>query len=141
MFHRALKLSAWPAFISLLVTLARFFAERAELPEAVCFFIGIAWLTLVVGAYFGFRLADEKRPFRLIFASLLTFAVLSRIPVALLWWITKTFGLGTHYDVFSGWGHVLYAQLFFGVSQQAVTGGIVAVIAVFLKRKLKPESN
>jgi hypothetical protein len=141
MFQRALRLSAWPAFISLLVTFARFFAERAELPEAVCFVIGIAWLTLAVGAYFGFHLADERRPYGLIFLSLLAFAILSRIPVSLLWWVTKTYGMGTHYDVFSGWGQVLYAQFIFGVPQQVITGGIVAVITVFLKRRLEPEST
>ncbi len=141
MFRRALKLSALPALISLFVTSARFFAERAELPESVCFVIGIAWLTLAVGAYLGFYLADEKRPHGLIFLTLLVFAILSRIPVCLLWWITHTGGLGTHYDVFSDWSHVLYAQFIFGVPQQVVTGGIVAVVAVFLKRRIRPESD
>ena len=140
MLQRALKLSAWPALISLFVTLARYFAERAELPETVCFIIGIAWLTLAVGAYLGFTLADEKSPYGLIFLTLLVFAIFSRIPVSILWWITNTYGLGTHYDVFSGWSHVLYAQFIFGVPQQVVTGGIVAVIAVFLKRRAQAES-
>jgi hypothetical protein len=141
MFQRALKLSAWPALISLLITMSRFFAERAELPEMVCFFIGIAWFTVAVGAYLGFALADEEHTYRLLFLALLCFAIFSRIPVTLLWWVTKTYGLGTHYDVFSGWGHVIYAQFLVGVTQQVITGGIVGIITAALKTRYSKKPN
>jgi hypothetical protein len=138
-FQRALKLAAWPAIISVFVTLARFFSERAELPHAVSMVIGIAWLTLIVGIYLGIHLADEKRPYGLLFLTLLLFSVLSRIPVVAMWWITKTFGLGTHYDVFQGWGSALVAQFGFGVLQQMVTGGLAGLVAVFLVRRSKAD--
>jgi hypothetical protein len=134
MFQRASRLAAWPAFISLFVTLARFFSERAELPGVVSMAIGIAWLTLIVGVYLGIRLAEEERPYRLLFSTLLVFSVLSRIPVVALWWITRHFGLGTHYDVFQSWGSALVAQFGIGVLQQVVTGGILGLIAILLKR-------
>jgi hypothetical protein len=137
MFQRALKLALWPAFISVFVTLARFFSERAELPNAVSMIVGIAWLTLIVGIYLGIRLADEDRPYGLLFSTLLVFSVLSRIPVVAMWWLTRTFGLGTHYDVFQNWGSALTAQFGFGVLQQVITGGLFGLIAIFLKRRSK----
>ena len=137
MFQRALKLALWPAVIALLITLARFFSERAELPHVVSMAIGIAWLTLIVGIYLGIRLADDERPYGLLFLALLVFSVLSRIPVVALWWVTKTFGLGTQYDVFQNWGSALAAQFGFGVLQQVVTGGLAGLIALFLARRSK----
>jgi hypothetical protein len=138
-FQRALKLAAWPAVISLFVTLARFFSERAELPPGVSVVIGIEWMTLIVGIYLGIHLADEERPYGLLFLTLLVFSVFSRIPVVAMWWITKTFGLGTHYDVFLSWGSALAAQFGFGVLQQVVTGGAFGLIAIFVKRRSKAE--
>jgi hypothetical protein len=135
MFQRALKLALWPAFISVFVTLARFFSERAELPNPVSMAIGIAWLTLIVGVYLGIRLAEEKRPSGLLFLTLLVFAVLSRIPVVIMWWVTKTYELGTHYDVFQTWGSALAAQFVFGVIQQVITGGLFGLAALYLKRR------
>ena len=139
MFQRALKLAAWPAVISLFVTLARFFSERAEVPHGVSMAIGIAWLTLIVGIYLGIHLADEERPYGLLLLTLLVFSVLSRIPVVAMWWITTTFGLGTHYDVFPNWGSALAAQFGYGVLQQVVTGGLLGLLAVFIERKRKAE--
>jgi hypothetical protein len=135
MFWSALKLAVPPSLIALCVTLARFFSEKAEVPSAVSFIIGIAWLTLIVGTVFGYRLATRHRPYRLLFLTLLIFSILSRIPVVAMWWVTKTYTLGTHYDVFLGWGQALQAQFVFGVVQQLVTGGLLGAITMFLTRR------
>ena len=135
MLTRALSLAALPALIALFVTLARFFGERAELPSPVTFVIGIFWLTLVVALFWGFKLASEENPYRLLFLSLLVFALLSRIPVIALWWITKTYGLGTHYDVYGGWGSALFAQLVIGTLIQIVPGGLLGAAALAVKRR------
>jgi hypothetical protein len=132
--NRALRFAALPALISLFVTLARFFGERAELPSPVTFVIGIFWLTLVVAFFWGFKLASEVSPYRLLFVSLLVFAVLSRIPVIALWWITRTYGLGTHYDVSGGWGSALFAQLVIGTLAQIVAGGLLGAATLAVKR-------
>ena len=134
MLKRSLKLAALPALISLFVTLARFFGERAELPNPVTFAIGIIWLTLVVAVSWGLKLAREENPYRLLFLNLVVFTLLSRIPVVALWWITKTYGLGTHYDVFDGWGSALVAQ-FFGALIQIVPGSLLGVMTLALKRR------
>jgi hypothetical protein len=138
-FQRALTLAAWPAVISVFVTSARFFSERAELPHAVSMAIGIAWLTLIVGIYLGIHLSDEERPYGLLFLALLIFSVLSRIPVVAMWWITRSFGLGTHYDVYLSWGSALVAQFGFGILQQVVTSGVVGLVALFLVRRSKAD--
>jgi len=139
MFQRATSLAALPALVSLFVTLARFFGERAELPTTVTNIVGIFWLTLVVAIFLGLSLAGEESPYRLLFLSLVVFALLSRIPVVVLWWITKTYGLGTHYDVFSGWGEALVGQFFFGTLTQIVPGGLLGVLMMVVKRRSRPE--
>jgi hypothetical protein len=141
LLNRALRLAALPSLVSLLVTLARFFGERAELPGPVTFFIGIFWLTLVVALFWGFKLASEESPYRLLFLSLLVFALLSRIPVIALWWITKTYGLGTHYDVYGGWGSALFAQLVLGTLIQIVPGGLLGAAVLAVKRSQPVEEQ
>jgi hypothetical protein len=139
--RRPLNLAALPALISLLVTLARFFGERAELPSPVTFVVGIFWLTLVVAFFWGFKLAGEESPYRLLFLSLLVFALLSRIPVIALWWLTKTYGLGTHYDVYGGWGSALSAQLVFGTLTQVVPGSLLGATTLAVKRSQPVEEQ
>lgn len=133
MLRHALRLAALPALVSLFVTLARFFGERAELPSPVTFVIGIFWLTLVVAIFLGLKLAAEESPYRLLFLSLTIFALLSRIPVVALWWITRTFALGTHYSQYEGWGIALLAQLV-GTLTQIVTGSLLGAAALAGKR-------
>lgn len=132
MLEHALKRAAWPALISLFVTLARFFSERAAMPNVVSNAIGIFWLTLIVAVYLAMRLAKEKRPYSQFFLTLFIFAMLSRIPVIAMWWVTKTYGLGTHYDLFDTWGEALVGQFAFGTLTQMIVGGIVGIIIVRL---------
>ena len=138
MFKRALGLAVWPALIALLVTLARFFGERANLPDAVTFVLGIIWLTFIVAIYWGIKLADDEQPYRLLLVSLVIFAVLSRIPVLALWWVTDTWGLGTHYDFTDSFGQALVAQAF-GALTQIVAGTILGWATLALKRRQTPE--
>jgi hypothetical protein len=138
MLQRALKLAALPALISLLVTLARFFGERAGLPDAVTFVIGIFWLTLVVAVFWGIKLADEEHPYRLLVLSLVVFALLSRIPVFALWWITNKWGLGTHYDFADTWGQALLGQFVFGPLTQIIPGALLGFLTLAIKRRRTP---
>jgi hypothetical protein len=138
MFKRALGLAVWPALISLLVTFARFFGERANIPNAVTFVLGIIWLTFIVSIYWGIKLANDEQPYRLLFLSLAIFALLSRIPVLALWWVTDTWGLGTHYDFTDSFGQALLAQLF-GTLTQIVPGTILGWATLALKRRKTPD--
>lgn len=138
MFKRALGIAVWPALISLLVTFARFFGERANLPNAVTVVLGIIWLTFIVAIYWGVKLADEDQPYRLLLLSLVLFTLLSRIPVFALWWITNTWGLGTHYDFTDSFGQALLAQSF-GALTQIVPGTILGWATLALKRRQTPD--
>ena len=138
MFKRALELAVWPALIALLVTFARFFGERAGLPNAVTSVLGIIWLTFIVAIYWGVNLAEDERPYRLLFLSLAVFALLSRIPVLVLWWVTNTWGLGTHYDFTDSLGQAVLAQLF-GTLTQIIPGTILGWATLALRRRKAPE--
>ena len=138
MFKRALGIAVWPALISLLVTFARFFGERAHLPNAVTFVLGIIWLTFIVAIYWGVNMADEEQPYRLLLLSLVVFALLSRIPVFALWWITNRWGLGTHYDFTDSFGEALLAQ-FFGALTEIVPGTLLGWATLGLKRRQMPD--
>ncbi len=135
MLKSAFQLATWPAVISLFVTLVRLFGELAGIPSPITFLIGIIWLTLIVAVFWGLQLGTEKHPYRLLFLSLLVFALLSRIPVTALWWVTKTYQLGTHYDVFNSWGEALVNQFLFGTLLQIVPGGILGLSLLAIKRR------
>ncbi|MEE2709958.1 MAG: hypothetical protein VYA69_10215 [Gemmatimonadota bacterium] len=138
MFQRALRLAAMPALIALFFTPTRFFLELPGLPENVIFIIGLIWLTLVVAVYWGIKLPDEEHPYLLLLLSLVIFSPVSRVPVFVLWWITKTWGLGTHYDIFDNWSQALVGQLVYGSLVQIIPGGLLGSLTLAIKRHRKP---
>lgn len=135
---RALNLAAWPALISLVVTGARFFGERAGLPGIVTFWIGITWVAVLAGLYYGARLSGEARPYALLALTMLLLGWLSRIPVVALWWVTKTYGLGTHYAAFQGWGQALFFQLLVGPLEHLAFGIPGFVLLALRRRRAAP---
>ena len=137
MFRRALSLAAWPAVIAVFVTLVRFSLELAGLPTEAIFIIGLLWFTLAVAVFWGIRLADEESPYRLLLLSLVVFSPLSRIPVVVLWWVTKTWGLGTHYDILENWGQALVGHLVLGSLVQIIPGGLLGSLTLAIKRRRK----
>ncbi|SVC21890.1 uncharacterized protein METZ01_LOCUS274744 [marine metagenome] len=134
MFQHALRLAAMPALIALFLTPTRFFLELAGLPQNVIFIIGLLWLTLVVAAYWGIKLPDEEHPYLLLLLSLVIFSPVSRVPVFVLWWITKTWGLGTHYDSFDNWSQALVGQLVYGSLVQIIPGGLLGSLTLAINR-------
>ena len=133
-FQQALRLAALPVLISLFVTPIRFFLELAGIPEVYIFLIGLLWLTLAFAVFWGIRLSAEEHPYRLLLLSLVFFSPFSRIPVFVLWWITKTWGLGTHYDIFDSWDQALVGQLVYGSLVQIIPGGLLGSLTLAIKR-------
>jgi len=131
MFLRALGLAKTPVLIALFVT------ELAGLPENVIFIIGLLWLTLVVAVYWGIKLFDEEHPYQLLLLSLVIFSPISRIPVFVLWWITKRWELGTHYDIFDNWGQALVGQLLYGSLVQIIPGFLLGSLTLAIMRHRK----
>ena len=142
MFQRALRLAALPVMISLFVTPVRFFLELAGIPEIYIFLIGLLWLTLAFAVFWGIRLYAEEHPYRLLLLSLVLFSPPSRFPVFVLWWITKTWGLGTHYDIFDSWDQALVGQLVYGSLVQIIPGSLLGSLTLAIKRhKARPSDG
>lgn len=135
MIQRALSLAAIPILIALFVTPVRFALELVGLPENVIFIIGLLWLTLGVAIYWGIKLYDQEHPYLLLLLSLAIFSPVSRVPVFVLWWITKTWELGTHYDIFDNRSQALVGQLVCGSLVQIVPGVLVGSLTLAIKRR------
>ena len=134
MIKRALRLAAVPVLISLFVTPVRFFLELVGIPEVYIFLIGLLWLTLAFSVFWGIILSAEEHPYQLLLLSLVFFSPPSRIPVFVLWWVTKTYGLGTHYDIFDSWDQALVGQLVYGSLVQIIPGGLLGSLTLAIKR-------
>ena len=124
-FQRAFNLAKVPIIISLFVTPARYFLELAGFPENVIFIVGLLWLALAFSVYWGIKLYNENYRFLLLLLSLIIFSPISRIPVAILWWIDTRWEIGTHYGLYFD----NFAQAFF---QQVVYGSLTQIIPGFL---------
>ena len=131
---QAYNLAKIPILIAMFVTPVRFFLELAGVPTVYVFPIGLLWLSLGISIYWGFRLSDEAHPYRLLWLSLALFSPPSRFPVFLLWWITDTGGLGTHYDMFDSWDQALIGQLFYGSLLQIIPGGMLGSLTLAIRR-------
>jgi hypothetical protein len=138
MIKRALRLAALPVLIGVCITPIRFFLELAGVPTVYVFPIGLLWLSLGVSIYWGFTLSREAHPYGLLWLSLTVFSPPSRLPVFLLWWITKTWGLGTHYDIFDSWGQALLGQLFYGSLLQIIPSGLLGSLVLAVRRSRTP---
>ena len=124
-FQRAFNLAKVPIIISLFVTPARYFLELAGFPENVIFIVGLLWLALAFSVYWGIKLYNENYRYLLLLLSLIIFSPISRIPVAILWWIDTRWEIGTHYGLYFD----NFAQAFF---QQVVYGSLTQIIPSFL---------
>jgi hypothetical protein len=135
MMKRALKLATLPVLISLIVTAVRFLLELSGIPDVYLFPIGLLWLTLVFAIYWGVKLANEQHPYRLLILSLVLFSPPSRLPVFVVWWITKKWELGTHYDIFDSWDQALVGQLFYGSLVQIIPGILLGSLTLAIMRR------
>ena len=125
LFLRAFKLAKAPIIISMFITPARYLLELTGLPENVIFIIGLLWLALAFSIYWGIKLYNENHRYLLLLLSLMIFSPISRIPVAILWWIDTHWEIGTHYSLYFD----NFAQAFF---QQVVYGSLTQIIPGFL---------
>ena len=134
LIRRALRLAGWPVVIALFITPIRFFLELAGVPTVSVFLLGLLWFSLGLSIFWGFRLSAEPHPYRLLWLGLAFFSPLSRFPVFLLWWITTTWGLGTHYNIFESWDQALVGQLFYGSLLQIIPGGLLGSLTLAIRR-------
>lgn len=139
LISRSLKLVTVPVLIALFITPIRFFLELAGVPTVYVFLLGLLWFALALSIYWGVILAGEEQSYRLLLLNLVIFSPLSRVPVFVMWWITKTWELGTHYDVFESWGQALIGQLVYGSLLQIVPGALLGWLTLALIRSRQTE--
>ena len=133
--HIAIQYAKLPILISLLVTPIRFTLEKAGVSENVIFIIGLLWLTLGFSIYWGIKLYTRKKSLLILLLSLVIFSPISRIPVFILWWITKTYKFGTHYDIFDNWIQALVGQLFYGSLVQTIPGFLIGSMTIAIMKQ------
>ena len=138
MFRQAFQLAKVPIVVALFVTPIRFLLELAGLPEISIFLIGLLWLTLVFSIFWGIKLFNNDRPFRLLLLSLVIFAPISRLTVFAAWWIDKKWQIGTHYGLyFDVWEQALLNQVIYGAIVQIVPGFILGALTLAVMRRRK----
>ena len=138
-FKKAFQLAKKAILIALILTPIRFTLELAGLPESAIFIIGLLWLTLGFSIYCGIKLCSEKKSYIILLMALLIYSPISRIPVALLWWIDTHWDIGTHYGLyFNNFGHALLNHVGYGSLVQILPGFLLGSItlAIISNRKI-----
>lgn len=136
LFHKALIIVKLPILISMIVTPLRFSLEFAGLPESYIFLIGLLWLTLAFSVYWGVKLYSYKDSFLLLLLGLFIFSPISRIPVAIFWWIDNKWELGTHYGLyFENWSSALLNHIGYGSLVQIIPGFLVGSITIIIMKR------
>ena len=143
--HRALQLAKTPVIIAFILTPIRFSLELIGLPDSAIFIIGLLWLTLGFAIYWGITLFNEKHAYLLLFLSLLIYSPISRLPVALLWWIDTNWEIGTHYGLyFNNFGQALLNHVGYGSLVQIIPGFLLGSITLAImsnKKDAIPKAN
>ena len=138
---KALTLSKWPILISLIITPLRFSLELAGIPDNYIFIIGLLWLTLAFSVYWGIKLYQQKQAFLILLIGLCIFSPISRIPVAILWWVDNNLELGTHYGLFfDNWINALLNHIIYGSLVQIIPGFLLGSITIIIMKKMKSET-
>ena len=140
--QQALRLSIAPIIIACFVTPIRFILEYIGLPEAAIFMIGLLWLTLGFSVYWSIKWYQKPKFLIILLLSLCIYSPISRIPVAIAWWIDVNWQLGTHYGLyFNTFGQVLLNHVFYGALVQIIPGFIIGAITYVIMQSVKKTKN
>ncbi|WP_196894395.1 hypothetical protein [Aureivirga marina] len=128
-----------PLLIAIFITPIRFTLEYIGIPEKYIFLIGLLWISLFFSIYWSFRIYKRKDSFLILFYFLLILSPISRIPVAIFWWIDVNWNLKTHYGAyFKTFYEALFNHIFYGSLIQLILGFLLGFLVIlFLKFKSK----
>lgn len=141
-FQQALQLSKVPIIIACFVTPIRFILEYIGLPEEAIFMIGLLWLTLGFSVYWSIKWYQKPKFLVILLLSLCIYSPISRIPVAIAWWIDVNWQLGTHYGLyFNTFEQVLLNHVFYGALVQIIPGFIIGAITFAIMRNVRKTKN
>lgn len=125
-----------PIVIALFVTPIRYSLELLGIPENAIFLIGLLWITLGFSIYWGIKLHNEMRAYLMLLLCLTIYSPISRIPVAVMWWIDTKWELGTHYGLyFDNWLQALLNHLVYGSLVQMIPGFILGSITLAIMKR------
>ena len=137
-----------PIIIALILTPVRYCLELLGVPENAIFIIGLLWLTLGFAIYLGIKMSLHKQAFKILLLSLLFYSPISRIPVAILWWVDTKWEIGTHYGLyFDNFGQALLNHVIYGSLVQLIPGFLLGILTIAIMRhrktltKNKPAEN
>lgn len=146
--QQAIRYAKAPIIISLFLTPLRYMLELLGLPENAIFIIGLLWLTLGFAIYLGIKIVNHKQAFKILLLSLLIYSPISRIPVAILWWVDTKWEIGTHYGLyFDNFGQALLNHVIYGSLVQLIPGFLLGTLTIAIMRyrktltKNKPVEN
>ncbi|WP_397447555.1 hypothetical protein [Polaribacter sp. R77954] len=133
--QQAIHFAKVPVIISLFLSPIRYTLELIGLPENAIFIIGLLWLTLGFAIYLGIKTFNEKKPYQIILLSLIIFSPISRIPVAILWWIDTKWEIGTHYGLYyDSFGDALLNHVIYGSLVQLIPAFLLGTITIAIMR-------
>ncbi len=136
--QQAIHFAKVPVIISLFLSPIRYTLELIGLPENAIFIIGLLWLSLGFAIYLGIKTVNEKKPYQIILLSLIIFSPISRIPVAILWWIDTKWEIGTHYGLYyDSFGDALLNHLIYGSLVQLIPAFLLGTITIAIMRYRK----
>ena len=136
--QQAIYYAKAPIIIALILTPVRYGLELLGLPENAIFIIGLLWLTLGFAIYLGIKIAMHKKAFKILLLSLLIYSPISRIPVAILWWVDTKWEIGTHYGLYyDNFGQALLNHVIYGSLVQLVPGFLLGTLTITIMRYRK----
>jgi hypothetical protein len=136
--QQAIHFAKVPVIISLFLSPIRYTLELIGLPENAIFIIGLLWLTLGFAIYLGIKTVNDKKPYQIILLSLIIFSPISRIPVAILWWIDTKWEIGTHYGLYyDSFGDALLNHVIYGSLVQLIPAFLLGTITIAIMRYRK----
>ncbi|MBU2921124.1 hypothetical protein KO504_07195 [Winogradskyella psychrotolerans] len=136
--QQAIYYAKAPIIIALILTPVRYGLELLGLPENAIFIIGLLWLTLGIAIYLGIKLGNQKQAYKILLLSLLIYSPISRIPVAILWWVDTKWEIGTHYGLyFDNFGQALLNHVIYGSLVQLVPGFLLGIVTITIMRYRK----
>lgn len=136
LFKQAYEYAKVPIIISLILTPVRYCLELIGLPDYAIFLIGLLWLALGFAIYLGIKIFKNKQAIIILLLSLFIFSPISRIPVAILWWIDTKWEIGTHYGLyFNNFGQALFNHVIYGSLLQIIPAFILGIITIAIMKK------
>jgi len=134
-YKQAIHFAKIPIIIALILSPLRYSLEALGVPEHYIFIIGLLWLTVGFAIYLGIKIANDKQAFKVLLISLLLYSPISRIPVAILWWVDTKWEIGTHYGLYyDNFIQALLNHIIYGSLVQLVPGYLLGILTIIIAR-------